>query len=329
MTLRRLCGLAALSTCLASSVASAQTSGRQTSVAVLALEGLRPLATRARLTQRLIEALRGFESLRVVALADPAAVLGPKAAVGLRGCADDPCRVAALSALGVDRLVVGEASGDSLRLRLVDSSTPAASPLVRVTQLLRGDGPGDLRAVAILAVRELFPKLAGQGAGTLMITADTEGATAWLDGEPVGVLPVGPVKVSPGQHTVRITAPGHHPFLQTITIELGRAATLSASLSKNRSVVPLVLLGSAVGAAAAGLVVGVIAQSTVNGWDAACDGTRCDPGFTKARFDDDQSAVQIQMGVSNGLFAVSIGLGVAALVTFLTDPGIDDEGASR
>jgi len=304
---------------------STQVAAAPMTVAVLPLAGDADAKTKRALTERLVESLRGFEGLNVLALTDPAKLLGPQAAVQLRKCGDDRCRAAVLSALRTSRLVIGETAGDNVRVRLVDSSTTAAKTLVRVTQLLRREGSGALRSTAILIAQELFPDLGGEAAGTLMITADVDGATVFVDGTAMGTAPVGPVKLAPGPHQVQVTAPGHHPFDQTVTVELGRGSMLVASPSKNRSLTPLYLAGGAVVAAGVGVVLGVLAQGTVDDWGEACDGTTCAPGFTRRRFDGDQTAVQAQMIASNGLYAVSVGLAVGSLIALFTDEGQDVE----
>jgi hypothetical protein len=54
--------------------------------------------------------------------------------------------------------------------------------------------------------------------GTLVITGEHPGAEVLIDGESVGVLPMDPVTLAPGEHTVRVTLPGFSEFNQVVRI---------------------------------------------------------------------------------------------------------------
>ena len=52
------------------------------------------------------------------------------------------------------------------------------------------------------------------------ILCDTLGARVWVDDQPVGVVPLAALRVSPGRHVLRVSAPGIEPV--TRIVEVGR-----------------------------------------------------------------------------------------------------------
>jgi hypothetical protein len=54
--------------------------------------------------------------------------------------------------------------------------------------------------------------------GTLVISGDHPGAEVLIDGESVGVMPMEPVTLSPGEHSLRVTMPGFSEFNQVVRI---------------------------------------------------------------------------------------------------------------
>jgi hypothetical protein len=67
--------------------------------------------------------------------------------------------------------------------------------------------------------------------GTLLIESSTKGAKVFIDGDEVGSIPLGrPIRLMPGQHTVKVTKPGHTQFMEGVTIRRGRRVRLEVEL---------------------------------------------------------------------------------------------------
>jgi hypothetical protein len=140
---------------------------------------------------------------------------------------------------------------------------------------------------------------------------------------------VGPVRVRAGAHGLEVRAKGHFPHREQVAIALGQTAVVQADLTKNRGSLPWYLGAGAAGAAAIGLVLGVTAQSTAHGWEDACADRTCDPGFTRARYEDDTASVGARRTIANGLFVAAGALLIGGVVAWAIDPGSDVvEGAA-
>jgi hypothetical protein len=57
----------------------------------------------------------------------------------------------------------------------------------------------------------------------LLVTCDVAGARVFVDDRPLGVVPLGVLRVSPGRHRVHAFAPGHVPHDQTVDVPPGGA----------------------------------------------------------------------------------------------------------
>jgi PEGA domain len=76
--------------------------------------------------------------------------------------------------------------------------------------------------------------------GTLLIESTTKGAKVYIDGDEVGSIPMGnPIRLMPGQHTVKVTKPGHTQYMETIRIRRGRKVRLEVDLLPIAGVVTL------------------------------------------------------------------------------------------
>ena len=309
-------------------VASSARAGDDTRVGVLALGGSADPNVRRAGDEALVGALRGVESLQIVSLLDLKTILGAEVAGRADRCADDRCRVKIISALGLDRLVLGEvvsdASGDRLGLRVVDSSTQAATAIVRLSRDLSGDLLPALRGALIGSVAELFPDHAKNSFGTVAIDT-SDGAAIILDGAAIGVAPISPLRLATGKHTFEISKKGYEPFKRELVVLVGQTAALDAELDRIRSNWPLYLGASALSAIVVGTMVGISAQTSADNWTDACPaGAACGSGFTRQRFEDDGSTVDLQRNVANGLFVAAGALAVGALVTLFFDPGAQE-----
>lgn len=93
--------------------------------------------------------------------------------------------------------------------------------------------------IAAAAPRRLMPLLAllsalllGAGRdGTLLVHSLTEGATIHVDGREAGQTPMHhPLALSPGEHTLRVSKPGHADYIDTFRIEGGGETVLQIDL---------------------------------------------------------------------------------------------------
>ena len=82
--------------------------------------------------------------------------------------------------------------------------------------------------------------------GSILVTADVEGASVWLDGEERGPSPLLLEGVSVGDHEVALNAPGWRPYVLTVTVAPGERATLSAAITQTRG--ELQIIGNVEGA---------------------------------------------------------------------------------
>jgi hypothetical protein len=67
--------------------------------------------------------------------------------------------------------------------------------------------------------------------GTVQVTSTPDGADVYSDGAFVGNAP-STLKLAPGKHTVRVTAPGYKEWSRDITVQSGSELKLNAGLEK-------------------------------------------------------------------------------------------------
>lgn len=274
------------------------------------------------LTDRLFQTLGRIDGLKTVDLRGLARTHGPSKLAAYLACESDRCRVDVASALGWDELVVGERDDRALRIRRLGRD-PDAPALLRVGAPL----DGSIDAIETL-VQELYPERAGRSPGRLaleglppeaMVRIDDAAPRPADDGRFETALP-------PGEHRVEVRAPRHEPWTETVPVRLGAPARLRADLDKRHSDGPLWLAGAgAVGAAAGGLLLG-LAQSRADDWSSACGSTACRDGYTLRRYQDDQSALDLERGLGVGLIVAGSATAVGALVWYLVDPGVPGAG---
>lgn len=287
-------------------------------------------------------AINDLEGLEAVALSSLSELFGADAAAALSGCADDPCRAReTMSRVPVDRLVgIDVSRGDviELRVRLIDPRRPE-TPMVRVSRTTSAD---DFRAAVAQTVAELFTEAAARSFATLILTGGREGAQVSIDGVPQGVMgdvssassddpsrmliatgTQAVLKLKPGSYRVAVTYPGHFPFFSEVRIAPGPPTTVQVDLRKNRSIGPWLLGGSGLVLIGAAGLVGLNAQNTASDWEDACSDTGCAPGFTRQRFENEQTQVDNGRTISNVLL-ITGGVAIAsAVLWYLFDPGVD------
>ncbi|MEM9189205.1 MAG: PEGA domain-containing protein [Myxococcota bacterium] len=69
-----------------------------------------------------------------------------------------------------------------------------------------------------------------QRRGTLVLEGDQPGAEVYVDSEPIGVMPIEPVELPPGEHTLRITRPGYTEYTEVFLIRRRRETNVVVDL---------------------------------------------------------------------------------------------------
>jgi tetratricopeptide (TPR) repeat protein len=93
--------------------------------------------------------------------------------------------------------------------------------------VLQTDDPWviERRSLLLEALKEVRSRL-----GTLEVSVNRAGAEVWLDGNPVGTMPIGPLRLATGKHEVEVRASGFEPATQTVQIRSGNTTTANFSL---------------------------------------------------------------------------------------------------
>ncbi len=92
------------------------------------------------------------------------------------------------------------------------------------------------RAVSVgLVALVLSAGLAASGAraqsrGTLSLQGDQPGAEVFVDGEQVGTMPLDPLELDPGNHTIRVSRPGYTEYTDVFRVRPGRETALQVDL---------------------------------------------------------------------------------------------------
>ncbi|MCS6798785.1 MAG: PEGA domain-containing protein [Myxococcota bacterium] len=66
--------------------------------------------------------------------------------------------------------------------------------------------------------------------GTLRIEGDFPGAEVYVDAELVGTLPLGPLPLAPGNHTLRVSRPGYTEHTEVVRIRRGQETVVVVDL---------------------------------------------------------------------------------------------------
>lgn len=153
------------------------------------------------------------------------------AALGKCG-GEDRCVAAIGKKLGVDVMITGSvaAMGDNYILNIKAVDVAKATQIRRIaTDPLRGSPDELIDAIRVAAYRLLAPD---QLYGSVVVLTDLVGATVALDGKPVGATPLpGPIAKLPlGEHTLKVSAKGHTPFEQPVTVRFQKATRVVVRL---------------------------------------------------------------------------------------------------
>ncbi len=124
---------------------------------------------------------------------------------------------------------------DGHEVRGVDPREPfAVGPGTHELRILTEGRDPVVRSVTVESGRTAVVRLRlGGPQATLAIATAVEGARATLDGEPLGATPL-EERVEAGEHTLRLSAPGHEPLERTIALEAGETLRLDLDLEPAR-----------------------------------------------------------------------------------------------
>lgn len=138
--------------------------------------------------------------------------------------------------------------------------------------------------------------------GRLMLSASPKGASATVDGKPIGTLPTEVVGLMEGDHTVVITLDGYEPHEETLKLYPDKDATVKVALEEARPEVvveetpppaivepeptPMVPYLIAGGVSLVGVSLFVVGAITDAGLPGKYDDPRQRNGITQGEFDD-------------------------------------------
>ena len=214
----------------------------------------------AALDERLRQDLHATPGVTLFSRNDTAAMLRPEGGrLGL-SCDDGSLRCLADlgQLLGAHKVIYGRVAPDRIFLKLVDVETGGEQRRVEESGLPVTD------LLEAAAVNLLTPK---RYLGSLAVSAPA-GAKIALDGTPVGIAPIAPLSVSPGQHLVTASVDGGPDRLATVDVRFGQTAQAdllpaSSGDATREGGLSRWGVGFLIGAAAlttAGIVSGIISQ---------------------------------------------------------------------
>jgi TolB-like protein len=202
------------------------------SFAVFALKptGLTP-ETAANLTHVLSTEVKGIDGATVVSRDDIAAMLQLQAARQKTGCDDPSCMSEIGNALGVDRLITGDAGKVGslylVNLRLIDVRQGVVEN--RVTESFEGNEEQLLRSVRF-ATRNLLG-ISEPAKGDMAITSSQNAADIFVDeGKPVRT-PAHVVDLGVGKHAVRVAAGGYFDWHGDVYVDPHETTSIWAQMS--------------------------------------------------------------------------------------------------
>jgi TolB-like protein len=188
-------------------------------------------ATAQNLTQVLSTEVKGIEGASVVSRDDIAAILQLQDTKQRVGCDDAGCMAEIGGALGVDRLLTGDAGKVGslyiVNLRLLDVRRGIVDS--RATESFSGDEEQLLRAVR-KAARDLLG-LSTSGKGQLNVTANQTASEVFLDDRSAGVTPLRVVDLGVGRHEVRVSQRGYFDWHGDVYVDPHETTALWAELS--------------------------------------------------------------------------------------------------
>src|SRR5262249_6944452 len=143
---------------------------------------------------------------------------------------DLACLASVGKAVGVDRVITGEAGGLAqgfvVYLRVVEVSS--GREIASTSMVLKGDGRGVRGAAREAAFKLLVPE---QYTGKLLVRADAPGAMLYVDGQRVARLPSAAVTIPVGTHALRLSHDSYRDFLRFVDVEFDKTTEIDANLS--------------------------------------------------------------------------------------------------
>lgn len=107
-------------------------------------------------------------------------------------------------------------------LHVIDVRKEPAVPWKQTVQVTAGQ-QAKVRA-------ELKSTIGGQG-GVIRVLCDIAGAEVFLDGTPMGKVPVDIKEVKGGDHILDVKAPGYQPYSERVTINAGQSVIMKVTLN--------------------------------------------------------------------------------------------------
>jgi hypothetical protein len=184
-----------------------------------------------RVERALVAGLAVVPETRVIERKAVDRVLSERKGAHLALCEGDlACLVAVGKALGVDRIITGEAGGLAagyvVYLRLVD--VRAAKEMRAASATLRSDERGLRASAREAAFRLIAPE---RHVGWLAVRADVTGATVFVDGRPVARTPAPSTELAVGTHALRVSHDAYRDFLRFIDIGFEQTTEVEAGLT--------------------------------------------------------------------------------------------------
>jgi len=185
-----------------------------------------------RVERALVAALAVVPDTRVLERKAVERVLNERKNARLALCEGDlPCLVAVGRALGVERIITGEAgglgsSGFVLYLRVVDVSS--GKELAATSAVLKGDDRGLRGSAREAAFRLIAPE---RYVGRLAIKAEVQGAAVYIDGQRMATLPAPPLALSVGPHALRVSHEAYRDVMRFVDIEFDKTTDIAAELT--------------------------------------------------------------------------------------------------
>ena len=185
----------------------------------------------AKVERALVAALAVVPDARVSPRSAVEKVLSDRKNARLALCEGDlACLAQVGKAVGVDRVIAGEAGGLAqgfvVYLRVVEVST--GREVASASVVLKGDERGLRASAREAAFKLLAPE---KYVGRLQVRADAPGAMLYVDGERLAQLPSGPVTLPVGQHALRLSHEAYRDFLRFVDVEFDRTTDVEANMS--------------------------------------------------------------------------------------------------
>lgn len=165
--------------------------------------------------------------------------------------------------------------------------------------------------------------------GFLKITAPRRGLLLFVDGEPVGTMPVGQIELSPGEHTISVEGDDFPTFKTTVNITSEKTTTIKATLPQpvvvkedppliSQTTWGFVVLGIGGVAVGTGGIFGLLAQGNADDYATR----RADFGRSTYRDNAETNALAADI-----FYGVGLATSLVGLTLILTDSAEETDDA--